>query len=104
MLWSTGHESAALGTFDRAIDAARARNPHSLNNRGALLLERGEHGQALPDFHRALLLDPSYETARRNRDAALSELGEPMPLQPVDEEPTAGRPAGARLIDGQPDS
>ena len=37
------------------------------------------------DFHAALALDPFYETARRNRDAALEALAEPVPLAPVAE-------------------
>ena len=56
------------------MEAARGSNAHALNNRGALRLELGEAQKALPDFHAALTLDPWYETARRNRDAALSEF------------------------------
>ena len=87
ILWSDGQEMAALSALNRAVKAAMARggNPHALNNRGALRLELGEAELSLPDFHFALELDPHYEIARRNRDAALGELCEPVPLPPVDE-------------------
>ena len=86
--WARGHERAALSTFDAAILAAKGKNPHSLNNRGALKLETLGGGveaaaASLNDFHAALLLDPAYETARRNRDSALTLLAEPVPLSPV---------------------
>ena len=80
--WQEGHERVALSTFDKAI-AANASNAHTLNNRGALRLERGEYEAALPDFHAAIALEPWYDVARRNRNEALSELSEPVPLSPV---------------------
>ena len=90
--WAEGHERIALDRFDEAIASAGGRNPHSLNNRGALRVEfvGGADGAAaaLPDFHAALRLDPMYETARRNRDGALATLAEPVPLAPVAESPT----------------
>jgi len=43
---------------------------------------------ALPDFHAALALDPSYEVAKRNRDNALAALAEPRPMTPALEEET----------------
>ena len=83
--WKSGAERAALATLDRAVEANRC-NPHSLNNRGRLLLElTGCHQRALPDFHRAVTLDPWYQVARRNRDEALTCLGEPTPLEEVPE-------------------
>lgn len=83
--WQEGRERVALSTFDKAV-ASNMRNAHSLNNRGALRLEWGEYEAALPDFHAAIALEPWYTTALRNRDQALSELSEPVPLPPVDEE------------------
>jgi hypothetical protein len=85
--WKDGHRRIALATLDRAVAAADGRNPFSLNNRGALKSEvlGGADGAAaaLPDFHAALLLDPAYEKAKRNRNEALETLGEPRPLSPV---------------------
>ena len=83
--WRCGEQRTALATFDRAIAAAND-NPHSFNNRGRLLLEmNGDHQRSLLDFHRAVCLDPRYETARRNRNEALAHLGEPLPLGEVPE-------------------
>ena len=82
--WQEGHERIALSTFDKAV-FSNACNAHSLNNRGALRLELGEYEAALPDFHAAIALEPWYDVALRNRDLALSELCEPVPLNPVDE-------------------
>ena len=86
--WASGHERVALSKFDDAIASGKGSNPHSLNNRGALKLETLGGGveaaaASLNDFHAALLLDPAYETARRNRDSALTLLAEPVPLSPV---------------------
>lgn len=85
ILWAEGSKQQALQMFDRAVHGRGASNPHALNNRGALQFELGEAQESLPDFHKALDLDPGYEVARRNRDAALAELAEPVPLPPVEE-------------------
>lgn len=82
--WSEGRERIALHCFGNAI-ATGGDGQHAHNNRGALLVELGETEQALPDFHAALALNPSYDTARRNRDEALSALDEPVPMTPVPE-------------------
>ena len=76
------HVQVALATFDRAVHA-NGENPHSLNNRGALLRELGEYERALPDFHRAIGLNPNYAVAMRNRNETLEQLGEPVPLSAV---------------------
>ena len=83
--WAEGRERIALKTFDKAVEA-NAQNAHSFNNRGALRLEWGDWAESLPDFHRALKIEPFYEVARRNRDQALTELCEPVPMMPVDED------------------
>jgi tetratricopeptide (TPR) repeat protein len=86
VFWSEGHERVALSTFDRSISVGGGRNPHALNNRGALRVELGETQEALSDFHTALSIDPGYATARRNRDQALAALAEPVPLPPVSDD------------------
>ena len=106
--WADGHERAAQHAFDKAVGAACASQgsspgssevtaAHAHNNRGALLFEQGEAERAVGDFHAALHIDPSYEAARRNRDAALSQLGEPVPLHPVDEPHVGDAPSVAGI-------
>jgi tetratricopeptide (TPR) repeat protein len=60
-----GRPAEALAEAGRAL-ALRPRDPHALNNRGAVLLALQQAAAARRDFAEALRLDPCLEEARAN--------------------------------------
>ena len=49
--------------------------PHALNQRGLMLLDRGQKEAALQDFDRAIAAQPGFAFAHNNRGRALTLLG-----------------------------
>jgi len=48
--------------------------PSGWNNEGVILLKMGRYQEALDCFDKALLLDPNYEQAERNRNNTLQDM------------------------------
>ncbi|MBY0549701.1 MAG: tetratricopeptide repeat protein [Candidatus Obscuribacterales bacterium] len=83
----------ALADFSEAIHLEP--KPRSLNSRGLLFAQLGDHSKAIADFSYAIQIDPTYERcffnravsrkAQKDYDGAFADFSEVIGLEPEDD-------------------
>ena len=71
--WLKSDYYGSLACFETAtrIDPLK---PSGWNNEGVVLRELGRYKDAIDRFDKALLLDPNYEEAQKNRNNTLQDM------------------------------
>ncbi len=66
----------SLSLWTAVIEKEPESVPLAYNNRGMVFLKAGQIDKAIPDFDKAIALDPAYAKAYYNRGSAFEQMGE----------------------------